>query len=55
VLNLEGLGEARGLLVSRYAAENFEWEKRRRVFGPVYGTHVGWSLIRNEEFRESSQ
>jgi hypothetical protein len=55
VLNLGGLGEARSLLLSRYAAENFEWKKRRRFFGLVYGIHLGLSLIRNEEFRESLQ
>jgi len=48
MLNVEGLGEARGLLLSRPAAENFEWKKRRRIFGQVNGTHLRWSLIRNE-------
>lgn len=55
MLNLEGMGEASGLLPSRYAAENFEWKKRRRIFGPVYGTHLGWSLIRDEGFCELLQ
>jgi len=38
MLNLEGLEEARCLLLSRYAAENFEWKMKKALWTSLWNS-----------------